>query len=156
MERLKELIQSEDSDLWDYKEELITLINEAIARQSATSEEVQRAIEELSQASDRSHYAQDGAPVKTLISLATIDLAITALQAYQPWIPVSERLPDQCESYLVVVKEKDQPNDLIHVDVASSYGKYIDDFWDTFNDWKEGQEVHITHWKPLPEPPKGE
>ena len=30
IERLKELIQSEDSDLWDYKEELLALIDEAL------------------------------------------------------------------------------------------------------------------------------
>lgn len=34
IERLKELTQSEDSDLWDYKEELIALIDAEIARQS--------------------------------------------------------------------------------------------------------------------------
>lgn len=49
-------------------------------KQPTTSEDVTEAIEELSQASDGSHYAQDGAHVKTPISLATIDLAITALQ----------------------------------------------------------------------------
>jgi hypothetical protein len=26
--------------------------------------------------------------------------------------------------------------------------------WDTWNDWDEGQECHITHWLPLPEAPK--
>lgn len=30
IERLKKLIQSEDSDLWDYKEELIALIDDAM------------------------------------------------------------------------------------------------------------------------------
>ena len=36
IERLKELVQAEDSDLWDYKVELIGLLDEAIARKSET------------------------------------------------------------------------------------------------------------------------
>ena len=36
IERLKELVQAEDSDLWDYKVELIGLLDEAIAHQSVT------------------------------------------------------------------------------------------------------------------------
>ena len=74
------------------------------------------------------------------------------------WISVEDRLPEKGDSYLVVVKEK-YPHEAkwnVHVDVASNYGHYIDDYWDTFNDWDEGQEVHITHWMPLPEPPKEE
>ena len=74
------------------------------------------------------------------------------------WISVKDRLPEIGDSYLGVVKEK-YPHEAkwnIHVDVAASHGKYIDDFWDTFNDWDEGNEVHVTHWMPLPEPPKEE
>lgn len=72
------------------------------------------------------------------------------------WISVDERLPENGDSYLVVIKEKEIFYDkwLYHVDVASSHGSYIDDFWDTFNDWCEGQEVHVTHWMPLPTPPE--
>lgn len=75
---------------------------------------------------------------------------------YPTWISVAERLPEIGASYLVVVEEK-YPHETewnIHVDVAGSHGDYIDGFWDTFNDWNEGQEVHITHWMPLPDPPK--
>ena len=77
-ERLKELTQSEDSDLWDYKEELIALIDAEIARQSATSEEVAEAIEQLKYAREQDREFDDGTFVDSL------DLAITALQAYQP------------------------------------------------------------------------
>ena len=38
------------------------------------------------------------------------------------------------------------------VDYATSFGDYIDDFWNTCNDWCEGQEVHITHWAEIPKP----
>ena len=81
----------------------------------------------------------------------------------QEWIPVTERLPDVIDTYLVVVKfaydwEKEYE---IEVDVAT-YDPYcentiIDGCWITYNDWNEGQDyLHVTHWMPLPEPPKGE
>lgn len=76
------------------------------------------------------------------------------------WIPVTERLPEVVDSYLVVVKCKydwEKEYD-IDVDVATynPYEKaYIDDCWNTYNDWNEGQQyIHVTHWMPLPEPPK--
>jgi hypothetical protein len=78
------------------------------------------------------------------------------------WIPVTERLPEVGGSYIVVVKykydyEKEYDYD---VDVATYYpydnpDAYIDNRWDTYNDWDEGQQyIHITHWMPLPKPPK--
>ena len=82
----------------------------------------------------------------------------------QKWIPVTERLPEDCDNYLVVVKYKyDSENEYnIDVDVATYYpfdceDYYIDKRWSTMVDWDEGQQyIHITHWMPLPEPPKGE
>lgn len=77
------------------------------------------------------------------------------------WIPVSERLPEVVDSYIVVVKckydwEKEYE---IGVDIATydpySGNPYIDGCWNTYNDWNEGQEyLHVTHWMPLPEPPR--
>ena len=78
------------------------------------------------------------------------------------WIPVTERLPEVVDCYLVVVKAKYDHEDEyeIGVDVATYNpyeGGYIDDCWNTYNDWDEGQQdIHVTHWMPLPEPPKGE
>lgn len=64
------------------------------------------------------------------------------------WISCKERLPEDIDKYLVIIKDHDFFEDKWNydIDVANSYGSYIDDFWDTINDWKEGQEVHITHW----------
>ena len=79
------------------------------------------------------------------------------------WIPVTERLPEVVDSYIVVVKckyewEKEYE---IGVDVATydpyCDHPYIDGCWNTYSDWNEGQQyIHVTHWMPLPEPPKGE
>jgi hypothetical protein len=76
------------------------------------------------------------------------------------WISVEERLPETISTYLVVVKFKyDWEKEYeICVDAAvfNPCGDgYIDDCWDTFNDWDEGQQfLHVTHWMPLPEPPE--
>lgn len=71
------------------------------------------------------------------------------------WISVKDRLPEVGNSYIVAGKQRypGEPWEYF-TDVAVFQGSYIDDFWDTFNDWDEGQEIHITHWMPLPEPPK--
>lgn len=76
----------------------------------------------------------------------------------QQWIPVSERLPDLYEECFVLVKMKyDWEEDYErNVDSGCYVGEngYIDGF-NTYNDWNEGQEyLHVTHWMPLPEPPK--
>ena len=82
----------------------------------------------------------------------------------QEWIPVSERLPDVYDSYIVMVKYKYawETEYNIDTDVATFLpyddpDAYIDNRWNTYNDWNEGQQyIHITHWMPLPPAPKGE
>lgn len=64
-------------------------------------------------------------------------------------LPKKEFEEDYAE-YLVVVKEYDTLHKRwdYNVDMATfnhNYG-YIDDHWMTYIDWREGQEVHITHW----------
>lgn len=76
------------------------------------------------------------------------------------WILVSERLPELFENCFVLVKMKYDWEEKYEYNVDAGYyvGKYgyIDSF-NTFNDWNEGQEyIHITHWMPLPEPPREE
>ena len=78
------------------------------------------------------------------------------------WIPVTERLPEVVDTYLIVVKYKYdfEKEYSISTDVATYNpyeGGYIDNCWNTYIDWDEGQQyIHVTHWMPLPEPPKGE
>lgn len=72
------------------------------------------------------------------------------------WVPCEERMPsdDKLDHFLVIVRERwgDDTSYIYHVDYAYNHGDYIDNFWDTYNDWKEGQEVHITHWAEIPNP----
>lgn len=79
------------------------------------------------------------------------------------WIPVEERLPEEGGLYLVVVKYKYDHEEDFNYDVDAAIfcpwhpDAYIDNQWNTFNDWDEGQQyLHVTHWMPLPELPKGE
>lgn len=72
-------------------------------------------------------------------------MAITAIQNQFAWIPVTERLPELGERVLctdgVAVFEQ------YRVDISCVYG-----MWDRFGMKSPMQEV--THWMPLPEPPK--
>ena len=61
----------------------------------------------------------------------------------QEWIPVSERLPKESGEYIVYCGEYDGIC-VLYYEILKTKGK-----WGT--KWKE-----ITHWMPLPEPPKGE
>ena len=73
------------------------------------------------------------------------------------WIDCKERLPNTdgkegCE-FLVIIKEEgiNKGGWDYGIDLAW-FGTYIDDFWDTCNDWCEGQEVHVTHWATIDVP----
>ena len=64
------------------------------------------------------------------------------------WISVTERLPENDQWALCFMKDK-------------SFGtfrvfqwNYIDWNWNDGNEWFD--EKDVTHWMPLPEPPKGE
>ena len=94
--------------------------------------------------------------------------ALMKLPSAQPetqWIPCSERMPERIinddvetvQEFFVTVKERWSGEEWeYHTDVAEFPGDYIDDLWQTYNDWKEGQEVHVIAWIPLPEPYKEE
>lgn len=65
----------------------------------------------------------------------------------QNWIPVSERLPKDDGKVLAIVKE-DGYNRIAFVFYEGR--RWWDCFYDGF------QNINVTHWMPLPEPPKGE
>lgn len=88
---------------------------------------------------------------------------LPSAQQEQRWIPCSERLPEleidedavvSVQEYFVTVKEKWPWEEewKYNTDIAEFPGDYIDDVWQTYNDWKEGQDVHVIAWIPLPKP----
>ena len=135
LEYNSELEDEEIENLWE-------LIDEAIARQSATSEEVAEAISHI----------QGGYGDIWQWPKKRRDTIITALQAYQPWIPVSERLPgrgDADKGGYVLTRFSDRAIESWKWDEIAS--------WNEDNNRSICKLAAITHWRPmLPEPPKGE
>jgi len=78
---------------------------------------------------------------------------------FTPWIPTSVRLPEIAGHYLVAVKykydfEEEYSYDTDYAEFTFD-GGYIDNCWNTYNDWDEGQQyLHVTLWMPIPEAPK--
>lgn len=45
---------------------------------------------------------------------------------------------------------KYDPDHEYHVDIATPFGSYLDDFWDTRNDWYEGQNLKVLAYAEIP------
>ena len=72
----------------------------------------------------------------------------------QEWISVDDKLPDQSGEVLVIVSGNPQKN--ITLDCAYELAEYDPyDGW-IMEMWPEWEDAVVTHWMPLPEPPKGE
>jgi hypothetical protein len=74
------------------------------------------------------------------------------------WISVDERLPEPNEECLVSARVGDR----VVIDlgeIVRYWNGHTNEYgfmWMITNDWDEGEGCKITHWMPLPEPPKGE
>jgi hypothetical protein len=134
------------------------LIDATIAEQSRPStDEIERAIESL-----KYILKEDGCLGNR--GRASINLAIQALRHQQVngWISVSERLPkekdetDGGEDVLIAVKYK---YDLHNEPRTICCGYLTDGDWWTYREHDCGEIWEgdiVTHWMPLPSPPKGE
>ena len=70
------------------------------------------------------------------------------------WIPVTERLPNVGDTYIVTIEYKGEFEGVDAADFVFTGDGYIDGKWDTLNDWIEDKPefYHVTAWMPLPEP----
>lgn len=70
------------------------------------------------------------------------------------WIPFNSDKPpvdlSNCENaYLVLIEDKGYPPYYprkpcdYYMDIATAYGSYLDNFWNTTNDWCEGNDIHV-------------
>lgn len=73
------------------------------------------------------------------------------------WIPFDRSDPpvnlDGAANYLVLLRDDEWSHGKTwryNVDIASPYGSYIDDFWDTENDWIEGNQVEVVAYAEFP------
>ena len=156
-------------------DDLTAVLDEAIARQSVKSEEVAEAIGDLLDMKE--HWCADSTDNDAI----SIDLAITALQDYQPWIPVSNVKPESGKHVLLCCEVRPSGKryvcDGYYAGSKSITSGYSDDwdceydeetdehylpegYYEVFNNWDDYSSIvidyFVTHWKPLPEPPKGE
>ena len=66
----------------------------------------------------------------------------------QEWVPVTEKLPEDSGYYLVVHRNK------YNGSISIAFEMYIKC---KIGEWWENDYAYdVTHWMPLPEPPKGE
>ena len=73
------------------------------------------------------------------------------------WIPFDKNNPptDLCvgEEYLIFLREDHYDKGATwtyHMDYATPYGDYLDNFWDTENDWREGQCIEVLAYAEFP------
>lgn len=82
------------------------------------------------------------------------DLMIANGVTVQEWISVNDRLPDGFGEVLVIVSGKPQKN--ITLDAAYELAEYDHGEGWIIEMWPEWEDAVVTHWMPLPHPPKGE
>lgn len=74
------------------------------------------------------------------LELALADHLLANGVTFQKWIPVSERLPEHGQEVIIYTGNIQKPTVLAY------------QFWNPkYDTW-----AHVTHWMPLPEPPKEE
>lgn len=73
------------------------------------------------------------------------------------WIPFNKDDPptnlSNDQTCLVLLREGNYDNGetcIYHTDIATPFGDYIGDFWDTENDWYEGQLIEVLAYAELP------
>ena len=88
-----------------------------------------------------------------LIADNLIDNGVTV----QQWIPVTERLPDNKEHDWVLAQVVED-NGYMHIPKVMEYRQALNDWYEETYGWlsKHNGAFSVTHWMPLPAPPKGE
>lgn len=73
------------------------------------------------------------------------------------WIPFDRNNPpsDLCsfEEYLIFFREDNYDDGATweyHTDYATPYGFYLNNFWDTTNDWDEGARIEVLAYAEFP------
>ncbi|WP_312281580.1 DUF551 domain-containing protein [Oscillibacter sp.] len=79
--------------------------------------------------------------VRRDIELAKLEVEVQAAQASNRWIPVGERLPERGER--VIAYSPAMGGTEAEIQISKGFMLH-------------SKRTDITHWRPLPEPPKGE
>ena len=93
---------------------------------------------------------------------AVLDACVLAVEALREqeqrrWIPVTERLPDNKEHDWVLAQVVED-NGFMHIPKVMEYRQQRNDWFEETYGWlsEHNGAFTVTHWMPLPEPPKGE
>ena len=94
------------------------------------------------------------------ISISTMQLADHLINngvTVQEWISVDDRLPDNKEHDWVLAQVVED-NGYMHIPKVMEYMQSKNDWFEETYGWisKHNGAFTVTHWMPLPEPPKGE
>lgn len=81
------------------------------------------------------------------------DFLIHSGVTVQEWVSVTERLPGNEDFVLVITSGKAGNIELVNAIELASFS--MSEGW-ILEMWPEWEDPKITHWMPLPEPPKGE
>ena len=86
-----------------------------------------------------------------------VDALIENGVTVQEWISVKDRLPDNKE-YDWVLAQVVENNGFMHIPTVMEYRQSKNDWFEETYGWlsEHNGAFTVTHWMPLPEPPKGE
>lgn len=94
---------------------------------------------------------------------AVADYLLDSGVTVREWIPVTERLPDKKGVFLVYVKTQNKWGGYIKTTWFTTCYEGVEDhmqgkkiWYDYDSDFGDYEVRNVTHWMPLPEPPKGE
>ena len=85
-----------------------------------------------------------------------IDIIAHSITTHE-WISVKDRLPDNKE-YDWVLAQVVEDNGFMHIPTVMEYRQSKNDWFEETYGWisEHNGAFTVTHWMPLPEPPKGE
>ena len=88
---------------------------------------------------------------------STADLLIANGVTVQEWISVKDRLPDNKE-YDWVLAQVVEDNGFMHIPTVMEYRQSKNDWFEETYGWISDHNgvFTVTHWMPMPQPPKGE
>ena len=100
-------------------------------------------------------------------ALAIADHLVSNGVTVQKWVPVTKRLPQEDGAYLVTIVTINSFNEYKYIDIRSfaKDGEMVNEYelagqknvWYYHDsEWGYISTDSVTHWMPLPQPPKGE
>ena len=108
----------------------------------------------------RNHYDKEHGSEDFIYGIETVLEYAENLQTTdvaQEWISVDDRLPDNKE-YDWVLAQVVEDNGFMHIPTVMEYRQSKNDWFEETYGWlsEHNGAFTVTHWMPLPAPPKGE